>query len=77
MTIEKLIELLAKFGPDGIELAETLWKRWTSGGPIVQKDFDDLRAFVKPADVVMKEQLTAAGIALDSPQGKAMLALTQ
>lgn len=68
-----LIPIIAQYG---LPLAESLWQKATTGAPPTQADFDALRTMAsqKAADLT-RTQLAAAGIALDSPQGKAMLAL--
>lgn len=60
----------------GLPAAEKLWNLVTSGTPPTQADWDALKALASAkASDKMAAQLTAAGIALDSAQGKAMLAL--
>lgn len=73
----EIISLLITFGPKGVDLAETIWKKWAAKTPPGPQDFADLRALLQQsATDKMKAQLTAAGIALDSPQAIALLALT-
>lgn len=68
--------LLAKWGPAGIDLAQKLWEKWSSGKAPTTADFDELRAIAaKTAKSQMLEALTRAGIDPDSEQGRAMLAL--
>jgi len=70
---EALIPIIAQYG---IPLAEKLFQKWTSGTPPTQADFDELRALAnQTAADQMKARLAAAGIPLDSPQGKQLLAL--
>lgn len=72
---EALIPLIVTYGPQGVALAEKLWKLWTSKAPPTQADFDSLRALAnQSAADRLKVQLAAAGIALDSPQAVALLA---
>lgn len=67
--------LLITYGPQGIDLAEKLWTKWSTKAPVTAQDFTDLRAMVnQTAADRMKVQLTKAGIPLDSPQGVALLA---
>lgn len=62
---------------EGLPLAEAIWKKWTTGTPPTQADFDELRALAgRTAKDRMKAQLTAAGIPLDDPKALALLALT-
>lgn len=58
----------------GIPASEKLWTLVTTNNAPTQADWDTLKALanVKAVDL-MKSQLTAAGIALDSPQGLAMI----
>lgn len=68
-----LIPIIAQYG---LPLAETLFKKWSSGVDPTQADFDELRAMANvTAYDKMKEQLTSAGIPLDDPKAKALLAL--
>lgn len=67
------IELIAKYG---LELAYKLWLKWQANGNPTQQEWDDLLAMTKQtARDRMVAQLTAAGIPLDSPEAKALLAL--
>ncbi len=61
---------------DGIPAAMKLWQLIESKAVPTQQMWDDLMASRKSANDFMAERLTAAGIALDSPQGKALLGLT-
>lgn len=77
MTWTIIAQLIAQFGPAGIDLAETLWKKWTANTAPSQADFDQLRAMgSQTAKDRMKAQLVAAGIPLDDPKAVALLALT-
>lgn len=72
---ESLIPIIAEYG---LPLAESLFKKWSSGTPPVQADFDELKALAsqKASDEMLKV-LAAQGIDPKSPQGLAFLALTQ
>lgn len=61
---------------EGIPAAMKLWQLIESKAVPTQQMWDDLMASRKSAADTMAERLTSAGIALDSPQGKAMLGLT-
>lgn len=67
--------LLITYGPQGIDLAEKLWTKWSTKAPVTAQDFTDLRALVnQTATDRLKLQLTKAGIKLDSPEALALLA---
>ena len=68
-----LIPIIAQYG---LPLAESLVQKWTSGTPPTLADFAELRQLAAQNELaIMKSRLAAAGIPLDSDQGKAMLAL--
>ena len=59
----------------GLPAAEKLWSLVTTNTAPTQADWDTLKKLADQKAVdLMKAQLTAAGIALDSPQGVAMIA---
>lgn len=71
-----IAQLVAQYGPQGIDLAEKLWQKWSAGKEPTQADFDELRAFASvSARDRLKAQLTLAKIPLDAPQALALLAL--
>lgn len=75
MGAAEIAGLLITYGPAGIDLAEKLWTVWTTKAPITAQLFTDLRALAnQTAADRMKAQLTAAGVALDSPAAVALLA---
>jgi len=68
-----LIPIIAQYG---LPFAEEVFKKWSSGNPPTQQDFDDLRASAKQSALdLMKQRLAAAGIPLDDPKAVALLAL--
>lgn len=68
-----LIPIIAQ---EGIPLAEALFKKWSSGNPPTQADFDELRGLAKQTALDrVKLRLAANGIPLDSDQAKELLAL--
>ena len=70
-----LIPIIAQYG---LPVAEALFQRWSAGTPPTQADFDNLKALAKQSAAdVLKAQLVAKGVALDSPQAVALLALVQ
>jgi hypothetical protein len=72
---EALIPIIAEYG---IPLAESLFKKWSTGTPPIQADFDELRALANQnATDHIKAQLAKAGIPLTDPKAVALLALTQ
>ena len=73
MPWDLIIKLIAQYG---LPLAEELWKKWTTGKPPTEADWAALRALASQSAVDRaKARLTAAGIALDSEQGKLLLSL--
>lgn len=74
MSWSVLLPLLIQYG---LPVAEDIFNKVTTSAPVTAADFDALRAAASvTAKDRMKAQLTAAGIALDSPQAVALLALT-
>lgn len=76
MTWAIFAQLLIQFGTRGFDLATKLVEKWNSPEPLT---IDDIAAARKlgernPRDAVV-EALIRAGVALDSPQAVAMLAL--
>lgn len=60
----------------GLPLAEKLWQLFKAGGEPTQADWDALKALSQEtARSQMIKALQRAGIALDSPQAVALLAL--
>lgn len=63
---------------EGIPLAEAIFQKWQTGKEPAQADFDEIRGLAKQtAADRAKLKLVAAGIALDSEQGKLILSLVQ
>lgn len=74
MPITLLVPLITQVG---IPLATQLISLWEKGGNVTAEQFASLIAQTQvSARTVMEQQLTKAGITIDSPQGVAMLALT-
>ena len=70
-----LIPIIAQ---EGIPLAEALFKKWSSGNPPTQADFDELRGLAKQTALDrVKLRLAASGIPLDSQQAQDLLALVK
>jgi len=70
-----IIQLAANYG---WPLAEALFKKWSSGNPPTQADFDELRALAgQTAQDRMKAILVKNGIVIDSDEGRKFLAFTQ
>jgi len=68
-----LIPIIAN---EGLPIAEAIYKKWASGNPPTQTDFDELRALGQQTALDRaKARLAAAGIPLDSDKGKEILAL--
>lgn len=69
-------ELIAKLGPQGLVLAQTLWTKWAAGGEPTQADWNELE---KLAAQTPRSQLLDAfarnGIAVDSAHAIALLKL--
>lgn len=76
MTWAQLGMLLIQFGPRAFDLAEKLVSNWTSQTPLTVEDIQAARKLGQRTsrDAVV-EALLRAGIALDSAQGQAILAL--
>lgn len=65
--------LIAQYG---IPLVADLIQKWENGVPVTSEAFAQLRALGEQTGLDrMKARLTAAGIALDSPQAKILLGL--
>lgn len=76
MTWATLVSLLVKFGPQAFDLASKLIAKWSDTNPVTQADLDELRTLASQTPrSKMEAALLKAGIALDSEQGKALLAL--
>lgn len=72
----EIITLIGRWGPTGVDLAQKLWEKWSSGKPPTAADFDELRALAnKTPRSQMEDALVRAGIPLDSPQAVSLLAL--
>lgn len=73
---EAIVGLLIKFGPAGFDLVQKLIEKWSSGKPPTAADIEELRVLAaKTPRLQMEEALSRAGVKLDSPEGKALLAL--
>ena len=73
MNWSTLVPLIVKFG---VPFAEKIWQLFTAGGVPTPEDWAALRALSQQtARSQMVDALNRAGIALDSPEGIAMLAL--
>jgi hypothetical protein len=74
MTWAAIFQLVLQYGlPVALDLAD----KWTRNEPVTAEDIAKLRALAEDnARSVLMARLTAAGIALDSPQGQALLLLT-
>lgn len=69
-----LIPIIAQ---EGLPVAEAIFKRWSSGTPPTEADFDAWRALgQQTAKDRMRAKLVQAGIPLDSTQAVSLLALT-
>jgi hypothetical protein len=76
MPAQLIVQLLVAFGPSAINLIDQLIAKWSTNAAITSADWATLRvSAMQTAKDRMTAQLTAAGIALDSPQAIAMLAL--
>jgi hypothetical protein len=74
--ISVIISLLTTFGPGAVQLITTLIASWESNATITPAQWATLVASLnQTARDKMLAQLASAGIAEDSPQGIAMLAL--
>lgn len=68
-----LIPLILQYG---LPLAEHLFQKWNSTEPVTQADIDALKALAaQTPQTQMRDALARAGVALDSPQAKQLLAL--
>jgi hypothetical protein len=73
MTWIALLPIIAQYG---IPVAESIYKKWSSGSSPTQADFDELRALAsQTAKDRAKLALVTAGIPLDSQQAITLLAL--
>lgn len=73
MSWSQLIAIIAQYG---LPLAESLFKKWSTGSVPTQADFDELRALAsQTASDRLKAALVRAGIPLDDPKAIALLAL--
>lgn len=73
-----IVQLLTIFGPSAISLIDSLITKWENNGSVTAAEWSDLAASLKlSAQDHMKARLAVAGIALDSPQGVALLAATK
>lgn len=74
MTWAILAELIVKYG---LPLAESIWKKWSTGTIPAAADWEELRQLASVSFTSqMQAALVRAGIALDSPEAKALLALS-
>jgi hypothetical protein len=73
MTWAAVIQLILSYGlPVALDLAS----KWTSSSPVTVEEIEKLRELASQnARSVMVARLTAAGIAIDSPQATALLDL--
>lgn len=76
MTWAMFAQLLIQFGDRAFDLASKLIANWTSQTPLTLQDIEAARKLGErsPRDA-MVDAITRAGIALDSPQAAALLAL--
>jgi len=75
MPIATIISLLETFGPSAINLITSLINKWETNGTVTSAEWAALTASLTlTAQDQMKAMLIKAGIALDSPQGVALLA---
>ena len=78
MPVQLIVQLLTLLGPDAYKLIRTLIDKWTTNGIVTAIEWDSLIADIsKSSQDHMRAQLVKAGIALDSPQAVALLALTK
>jgi len=77
MTWAQFALILMQFGVRGFDLADKLVANWSSQEPMTPADVAEMRKLGQRTsrDAVI-EALTRAGVALDSPQALALLALT-
>lgn len=76
MTWQIFIQLLVQFGPAAFDLAKKLIDKWNSTDPVTQADIDELKKLgTRSSRDALIEGLAKAGVALDSPQAIALLAL--
>lgn len=75
MTWELLLPIIARYG---IEAAELIWQRWTSGSVPTQADWDVLKKLGQksPEDMIMAAA-TALGVPPDDDRIKALLSLVK
>lgn len=73
MTWEILIPIIAKFG---LDFAELLMKKYSTGNPPTLADLQELKALTeKKARDLLLARLAAAGIDPASPQGQILLGM--
>ena len=78
MSAEAILALIEEFGPTAIGLVEFLIKKIETGGMVSGDEWAAQIALLKrTATDEMTDRLKAAGIALDSPEAKALLAATK
>lgn len=76
MSWNVLIQLLVQFGPSAFELAKKLIEKWNSNDPVTAAEIDELKKLgTRTSRDALIEGLIKAGVALDSPQAIALLAL--
>lgn len=76
MSWAMIAELMIKFGPSAFDLAKKLVEKWNSPDPVTMADIVELEKLGKrSARDAAIEALVRAGVALDSPQAVAILAL--
>ena len=78
MSFAALTGLLVQFGPAAFSLAESLISKWNSTEPVTLADLEELRKLGQRSsrDATL-EALLRSGVALDSPQAVALLALVK
>jgi len=78
MSATLIVTLLTIFGPSAINLITGLIEKINTNGEVTAAEWATLtESLNQTATDRMKAQLTAAGIALDSPQAVALLALVK
>lgn len=78
MPVQLIIQLLVTFGPEAIDGITKLIALFESNGAVTSAQWATLStSLTQTAQDRTRAQLVAAGIALDSPQAVAMLALAK
>lgn len=77
MSATLIAQLLAAFGPSAVQLIDTLIAKVQANGDVTPEEWAALSAQLKQsASDVMKARIAAAGLDLNDPKVKALLALT-